>query len=62
MSQQPTQSTIVDAAARFGVPAVICFVLLFQLNPRLDRMVDATAQTNTQLAVLTASCFQAPAR
>ena len=54
-----------DSLGRFvanvGVPAAITFFMLSQLTPRLDTIATNQAQTNTQLAILTASCGSRPA-
>lgn len=55
-------SVLLDAAARFGVPTVICLVILLQLNPRFDRVIDATEATNQQIALLQATCGDRPVR
>lgn len=54
-----------DSLGRFvanvGVPAAITFFMLSQLTPRLDTIASNQAQTNTQLAILSASCGSRPA-
>jgi hypothetical protein len=51
---------MLDSAGRFianvGVPAAITFFMLSQLTPRLDAIATAQQQTNTQLAIFSASC------
>lgn len=53
-----------DSAGRFianvGVPAAITFFMLSQLTPRLDTIAANQQQTNTQLAVFSASCGVRP--
>lgn len=53
-----------DSIGRFvanvGVPAAITFFMLSQLTPRLDAIATNQAQTNTQLAVFSASCGGRP--
>jgi len=54
-----------DSMGRFvanvGVPAAITFFMLSQLTPRLDTIAANQAQTNTQLAIFSASCGSRPA-
>lgn len=53
-----------DSIGRFvanvGVPAAITFFMLSQLTPRLDAIATNQAQTNTQLAIFSASCGAVP--
>jgi len=60
MGQAPPAAVVLDSAGRFvanvGVPAAIAFFILYQITPRLDQMTALGAQTNTQLAVIGASC------
>lgn len=53
-----------DSVGRFvanvGVPAAITFFMLSQLTPRLDAIANNQANTNTQLAILSASCGGRP--
>lgn len=53
-----------DSIGRFvanvGVPAAITFFMLSQLTPRLDAIATNQAQTNTQLAIFSASCGSRP--
>jgi len=60
-----TSATLMSAAAldaigRFvgniGVPAAIAFFILAQINPRLDVIASNQVASNTNLAVIAASC------
>lgn len=49
-----------DALGRFvgnvGVPAAIAFFILAQITPRLDVIASNQVSSNTNLAVIAASC------
>jgi hypothetical protein len=60
-----TSATLVSAAAldavgRFvgnvGVPAAIAFFILAQITPRLDVIASNQVSSNTNLAVIAATC------
>lgn len=53
-----------DSIGRFianvGVPAAIAFFILSQLTPRLDVIASNQVATNTNLAIIGASCGTRP--
>jgi len=58
---------MLDSVGRFtsnvGVPAAIALFVLWQIGPKLDAVSLELRQTNTQLTVISASCFSTvPAR
>lgn len=56
----PAQPVTIEALVRMvgnvGVPAVLLFYLLSTLTPRLDTIAMNVAASNTQLAIIGASC------
>jgi len=52
---------MLDSVGRFtsnvGVPAAIALFVLWQIGPKLDAVSLELRQTNTQLTVISASCF-----
>jgi hypothetical protein len=54
-------AAMLDSVGRFtsnvGVPAAIALFVVWQISPRLDAVALEQRQTNTQLTVLSASCF-----
>lgn len=64
-SQGLGTAAALDSIGRFvanvGVPAAITFFMLSQITPRLDAIAANQSQTNTQLAIFSASCGSRPA-
>ena len=61
MSTSLGTAAMLDSVGRFtsnvGVPAAIALFVLWQIGPKLDAVSLELRQTNTQLTVISASCF-----
>ena len=53
-------ATILEVAARLGVPTFVLVVLLLTLMPRIDRGLDTLARVDVQLGVLIDRCGGSP--
>jgi hypothetical protein len=52
----PQAVTIYDVVKDLGFPVAVTLILLFQIGPRLDSVIAANIETQSELATLTSVC------
>lgn len=56
MPVAPQSVTLYDIVKDLGFPAAVALLILFQLGPKMDAVIQSNATLSAQVSVMAASC------